>query len=147
MARLSVPRRIKKAPAVDIDRIGKLVRLLASDKPGEVLATVAAINRTLDIAELDFHDLADVVTAGFKKPTKQRQPAKWAPPAPDPDYWESLAWYAHFYRQHLSDPDKGYVADVLMGRNFDCGRADASMMWRLRNIVAKIEAAREADWW
>jgi hypothetical protein len=37
----------------------------------------------------------------------------------------------------------------LLGENFDCGRADASMMHRLRNIVDKIEAARSADrdWW
>jgi hypothetical protein len=42
--------------------LGKLLPLLASDKAGEVLATVAAIQRTLASESLDLHDLARVVT-------------------------------------------------------------------------------------
>jgi hypothetical protein len=131
---------------IDANKLAKLFRLLASDKDGEVIATVAAIKRTLDTADLDLHDLADAVEARFKKPDKQRTPAKWAPPAPDTSYWESMAWWAHYYRQHLSTSDREYVAGVLMGEHFDCGRADAAMMSRLRSIVAKIGAAQDADW-
>jgi hypothetical protein len=60
-----------------------------------------------------------------------------------------MAWWSHYHRQHLSTSDREYVAGVLMGEHFDCGRADAGMMRRLRNIVDKIEAARSADsdWW
>ena len=39
-------------------RLGRLLPRLASDAPGEVVATVAAIRRTLDRAGLDLHDLA-----------------------------------------------------------------------------------------
>lgn|SRR5262245_61274734 len=47
---------------VDIaPRIAKLLRLLASDKPGEVVASVHALRRLLRSAELDLHDLANVV--------------------------------------------------------------------------------------
>jgi hypothetical protein len=146
MARSSLPRRItQKAPAIDVRKLTKLMRLLGTDKDGELLAAVAAIGRVLLASDMGFSDLADVVEAGFKP--KRQQPTRWTPPAPDPDYWESLAWYAHFHRQHLATSDRDYVHDVLLGHHFDCGRADASMMWRLRNIVAKIEAAREADWW
>jgi hypothetical protein len=144
--------RNKKAPAFDANKLGKLLRLLSSDKDGEVLATVSAIKRMLDVADMDLHDVADAVTAGLtpRTPTKheQQQPTRWTPPAPDTTFWESMAWWAHFYRQHLSTSDREYVAGTLLGENFDCGRADASMMQRLRNIVDKVEAARSAaDAW
>ena len=38
-------------------KLGKLIPLLASDKPGEVVATAAAITRTLKQAGADWHDL------------------------------------------------------------------------------------------
>src|SRR5258706_8658475 len=40
------------------DRLKKLISMLASDKDGEVIATVGAIKRTLQSNEYDFHDLA-----------------------------------------------------------------------------------------
>jgi hypothetical protein len=40
----------------------KLIPCLASDQPGERLATVAAIERVLHGAGLDWHDLAKVLT-------------------------------------------------------------------------------------
>ena len=39
------------------ERLAKLVPMLASDKDGEVLATAAAIRRTLATAGADLHDL------------------------------------------------------------------------------------------
>ena len=42
-------------------RLAKLIRLLASDKSGEVVAAAGAINRALAAAGLDIHRLADVV--------------------------------------------------------------------------------------
>jgi len=39
-------------------KIGKLIPLFGSDKPGEVLATVAAIDRRLKATNRDWHDLA-----------------------------------------------------------------------------------------
>jgi hypothetical protein len=50
------------ASFVDIaPKIARLLRLLASDKDGEVVATVAALRRVLDSAHLDLHDLAVIV--------------------------------------------------------------------------------------
>jgi hypothetical protein len=48
--------------AVVAPRLGQLIRLLASDKDGEVLATVYALRRVLSNAGLDLHDLADNIT-------------------------------------------------------------------------------------
>lgn len=45
------------------ERLGKLLRLLASDKSGEVLAAVAAIQR---IANL--HDIADCIERNWREP-------------------------------------------------------------------------------
>jgi hypothetical protein len=45
------------------ERIGKLVRLLSSDKSGEVLAAVAAIQR---IANL--HDIAECIERNWREP-------------------------------------------------------------------------------
>jgi hypothetical protein len=42
-------------------RLGNLIRRLGSDHDGEVLATVAAIRRTLSCAGRSLHDLADMV--------------------------------------------------------------------------------------
>jgi hypothetical protein len=41
-------------------KIGKLIPSQGSDKPGEVLATVAAIDRRLKATNRDWHDLAEV---------------------------------------------------------------------------------------
>src|SRR5262245_1455965 len=43
------------------DKLKPLVRLLASDRDGEVVATARAIGRLLKSAKLDFHALADSV--------------------------------------------------------------------------------------
>src|ERR1700733_12667144 len=123
---------------LDTDKFAKLVRLLGSHKDGEILAAVAALKRALGVAEMDLHDLANVVTAGFRKPENKRAVAKWAPPAPDTEYWSSMAWYAHYHGHRLPTTDRDYVHDVLLGRHFDCGRADAHMMRRLRGIVSRI---------
>ena len=41
--------------------IVKLLRLLASDKPGEIVATAHAMRRVLNSAGLDLHDVANAI--------------------------------------------------------------------------------------
>lgn len=57
--------------------VGKCVRLLASPSPGERLAAVSALNRTLKRAGLDFHDLAVAAEDGLSK----TRPPKAGPPS------------------------------------------------------------------
>ena len=47
-------------------RLAKLLPLLASDQPGEVLATARAIGATLQRGGMDWHDLAALVTSAAK---------------------------------------------------------------------------------
>ena len=51
--------------------IAKLLRLLASDKPGEVAASAQALRRVLGSANLDLHDLANVVEFAARRETPQ----------------------------------------------------------------------------
>jgi hypothetical protein len=41
--------------------VGKLLRLLGSDRPGEVVAAVRALRRVLRSADRDLHDLANAI--------------------------------------------------------------------------------------
>ena len=61
-------------------KLGRLLPRLASDSPGEVNATVAAIRRTLDRAGLDLHDLARRLTDA---PQPQPQHARREAPGGD----------------------------------------------------------------
>ena len=49
------------ALAVVAPRIGQLIRLLASNSDGEVVAAARALGRTLASAGEDFHTLADII--------------------------------------------------------------------------------------
>ena len=134
----------KAAKPIDISKIRKLMRMLASDRSGEVVAAVAALGRALNAADMDFHDLADAVAEGLRpcQPTN----ASWEPLPPDPHSWESMAWYAFYSHRHLPDHDTDFVRHALLGRvGFDLGRATPELIRRLRSIVAKVKAARIAE--
>jgi hypothetical protein len=51
------------ASLIPVDKIGKCIRLLASDKPGEIVAAAHALQRTLAGAGVDLHWLAARVEA------------------------------------------------------------------------------------
>ena len=51
-------------------KLTKLVLLLGSDKPGEVVAAAAAIGRTLHAGGADWHDLAEVISRPGPEPTR-----------------------------------------------------------------------------
>ena len=51
-------------------RIGKLIRLLGSDKPGEVIAAVDALVRSLHAAGSDIHRLAEIAESGLSSAPK-----------------------------------------------------------------------------
>jgi hypothetical protein len=88
-------------------RIGALVRLLSSDKAGEVLASARAINRTLESAGADIHHLADVVEHGLTHPAL-------APPTPTEaeDDHEEVAAMLHFCVLWIDQLD-GREADFI----------------------------------
>ena len=64
------------------EKLEKLVRLLSSDKEGEVVAAAHAIKRTLANAGSDIHELADRIRGG--KLSENRRCAKSTTPATRP---------------------------------------------------------------
>jgi hypothetical protein len=147
MSRL--PRRTdaKSQKKVDTDKVGKLVRMLASDREGEQLAAVAALRRVLGVAGMDLNDFASAIVVGLKPRTPER--TNWEPPPPDLYNWESMAWFCRYWSRHLRDSDREFVVDALLGNaGFDLGRATPELMCRLRGIVDRVKAARNAEgWW
>jgi hypothetical protein len=63
------------APAT-ADKLGKLLRLLASDRDGEALAAARSIVRVLHSDGLDIHALADVLTRPNDKQFSAEQAAE-----------------------------------------------------------------------
>jgi hypothetical protein len=53
-------------------KLGRFIRLLASDRDGEVVAAARALTRTLKSAGADLHQLADQITQPISKRDMQR---------------------------------------------------------------------------
>lgn len=84
-------------------KIAKLLPRLASPHEGEVLATVEAIRRTLDRAELDLHDLAARLCAPEPvQPCAQPKAQSKPQPAPDQDA-EAMLAKAEWLRDQVGD--------------------------------------------
>jgi hypothetical protein len=135
----------KKSIDIDTGKVAKLLRLLGSDKPREVVAAAAAPKRTLAAVGKDFHDLANAAEFGFKPPAPpQQRQVTWGPPSPRHDDWQSMAWFAFHRRFDLRPEDRGFIEDCLLGTAFR-ETHDKVMSWhleRLRRIVATVQAAR-----
>jgi hypothetical protein len=87
-------------------RLAKAIALLASDKPGEVLAAVAAIGRLLATVGTDFHGLAALVTGRIEG----------APRAPDVDpdlvYWRQIIARCRHRDDLLRDGEARFLRDL-----------------------------------
>ena len=106
-------------------RVSKLICMLSSDRDNEVIATVAAITRTLKSAGLDWHDLAKQIEAPAMAYSPRWEPPRSAPaaeprpaPQPAPPKWKApwptysslkqsqrLAWLTEIeVRSHCMEP-------------------------------------------
>jgi len=65
-------------------RLGKIIRLLSSDKPGEVVASAAALKRSLQSHGLDIHGLAEIIDRHLDFPLAPEQALRGERPAPSP---------------------------------------------------------------
>jgi hypothetical protein len=95
-------------------KLSKLIRLLASDKDGEVLGTVAAIRRTLERAGLDLHDLAKILGRADASPL-MGEPICWR----DIPHSERAAWLARMSTSHLlTSWERDFAASILAQAKF-----------------------------
>ena len=95
-------------------RIGQCLRLLGSDKPGEVLAAVDALGRTLRSAGTDLHHLANVTERALRVAPKRVPPP---PPPPPPSGADDVAGVIRFLAKpdvftELSEKERYFVTNL-----------------------------------
>jgi hypothetical protein len=97
-------------------RIGQLLRLLASDQPGEVVAAAAAIGRTLVAAGTDLHHLADVAERGLRSvptPPRKKKKAKAKPePVVDEDSPAGMIKFCTAAIGELDEREAGFIQSI-----------------------------------
>ena len=111
------------APSRNIEpdyKIVKLIPLLGSDKPGEVLATVAAIDRRLKATNRDWHDLAEALT--------DTDSVDEAPAMPD---WRTAVSECLLYANRLTPREVAFLRNIR----------------RVPRISVKQVAWLEDIWW
>jgi hypothetical protein len=82
------------------DKLKKLVPLLGSDKPGEVVAAAAALDRHLKSTGRDFHWLADAASS--------------APLGPAPEqHWHTIVLECAEHKQRLSPKDREFLHGLM----------------------------------
>jgi hypothetical protein len=91
------------------DKLAKLVRLLSSDKDGEVLAAASAIKRTLAAEGSDIHALADALC----RPQPKEPPRPPPPPPPREDDWYGMPCECQAHSEQLSEREQGFVDDMV----------------------------------
>jgi hypothetical protein len=96
-------------PAVQ-DKLGKLLRILSSDKPGEVVAAASAIMRTLAAEGLDIHSLADALCQPTPRAERKTQSASTS--AEDID-WHSVACECEAHGAFLNLREQKFVTDMM----------------------------------
>lgn len=117
-------------------RVGQLLRLLlGSDKPGEIVATAAALKRALHSAGLDHHRLAAVVETGLAAPAE-----KATEQAADTMDWRSVAWELYHHRDLLSPKEAAFVAKVVTYRR---SPSERQLDW----LFALAETLRRDERW
>ena len=100
-------------------KLAKLLPRLASPHEGEVLATVEAIRRTLDRAELSLHDLAARLCAPEPEPTPE-------------DADELLAkaeWLRDHVRDDLSPKQAAFIATAIRMLRAGQALSDKQRKW------------------
>jgi hypothetical protein len=104
-------------PATITPTLGKLIPRLASDHPGEVVATVAAIGRVLEANKLDWHDLAAAVQGS-------------------PEDWQDTLAFCAMRTDHLSDKEKEFLKTLAHWR----GKPSAKQLDWLEAIATKLRS-------
>lgn len=115
-------------------KLAKLLPRLATDADGEIVATVAAIRRTLEGHGADLHDLAAAVT---------RPPimVQTTPPPDDPHDWRGrAAWCRDNGGGRLNAKEYQFVRDMALRLILGGHPTEKQAAW-LRAIYAKLKGA------
>ena len=109
------------------DKLSKLVRILTSDRDGEVVAAARSISRTLKSAGLDIHVLAAVIEHGGMNNTK-----------PSAATWHSVACECAAHSERLrSGKERAFIADMVVWTKLGGDPTERQAKW-LRSIYVRV---------
>lgn len=95
-----------------IPKLKLLIPRLASDSDGEVVATVAAIARTLKSNGADLHDLAAALDAGSRS-GQHKKPSYEEKPKQNPsNKWRDILNFCLANMEWLSEREQTFVTDM-----------------------------------
>jgi hypothetical protein len=94
------------------ERLRKLLRLLSSDRPAEIVAAASAIMRTLATEGLDIHSLADALCRLEPPAETKAQRTAHEDRADDTD-WYSIACKCNEHEDRLSEREQKFVSDMV----------------------------------
>lgn len=98
---------------LNTDRVSKLIVLLSSDKPYEVLAAVHALDKTLKGSNLTWHDLAARINGKSLEKKKDAPPPKPKPYYPGgARYTTSEDKFTTLLRANLTPWERDFVNSV-----------------------------------
>jgi hypothetical protein len=145
---------LKMSTRSPIERLCQLVRMLSSDRDGEVLSAVHAINRTLKSSGLDIHYLADGIghstlsegqersifhrgfEAGFKA-AKTTNKTNGASERAEPS-WHAIAYACRDHPEILhSDREREFVGHMIRATVRGGKLSEKQASW-LRKIYARV---------
>lgn len=98
---------------IDTERLQKLLLMLSSDQPGEVVAAAQAIKRALKAAGADWHYLANRLTTGpkpHKADHRARRPDTW------PDDWHVMHDYCLDREAQLRSREQDFINSLCEWR-------------------------------
>jgi hypothetical protein len=111
-------------------KLQALVRLLSSDRDGEMVATARALARTLQSHKLDFHWLADNIGRGGALDRRE--------PLDDEPTWHEIARECQRHPSCLrGDREKEFVSDMVR-RTVRGGKLSEKQENWLRAIYARV---------
>ena len=122
-------------PPATADKAAKLIRLLGSDKPNEVLGSVGALRRVLEGAGADLHALARLVEAAPSLPLA----------TPDEDTsdgdWMDLAYYCLQNGGNVvTERQRAFLENLIDKSSYEGWPTEKQVTW-LKAIVEKVRAA------
>jgi hypothetical protein len=129
------------------ERLGKFVRLLSSDKDGEVVAAARAIMRTLAGEGLDIHALADSLALAQEAAAEHylrglpagRREARNAEPT-----WHEIATECAEHLDRLREHEQKFVRDMVRRTVRGGAPTEKQANW-LRAIYARTGHEQAAD--
>jgi hypothetical protein len=123
----------------DAERLKKLLLMLSSDQPGEVVAAAQAIGRTLKIDGSDWHDLARRLSAPATAKTRSSEQPRRDNNNNDSSNkdWRSLREYCLQHDDQLRPREREFVENLGEWRG---DLTEKQFAW-LNSICARIRRA------